>query len=310
MDNFEEIDWKDPRFNYVHSYCEAFSLYTIGTEGESSCCSDIFIRRYNQKLIKYPFSKKDYYDDADIQETIAAFALDAEKLDALNIPDICSEYGGKFYPENLDAEKFWYLLLFLYDYSKGECLGNTGEDFGCEQLLNLKNSIRENVKPISNNTDYYLPIDLNTKLSLTLTAKNGRKMRTLSKLENSTAIAAIAELIESHKEELIEKYGLHCLISKVSWDVEEPGYPITLMAATFTDYMKKFLKLCKADRKKCNSIDVNLFIGRLVFFTEISSDTKLKTKIYSKKNFKQQNALNNLVKKRKDIHTRTNPYYF
>ena len=52
-----------------------------------------FWARYMQGEIKYPFSKKDYLENdkySEIRETVEAFGL--------------------------DVEKFWYLLLFIYDY--------------------------------------------------------------------------------------------------------------------------------------------------------------------------------------------------
>lgn len=57
-----------------------------------------FINRYNLKAIKRMDKIDDYMKDKDIQEYLQAL--------------------------NVDAEKFWYMLLFVYDYSFGQCINN------------------------------------------------------------------------------------------------------------------------------------------------------------------------------------------
>lgn len=59
----------------------------------SSDCVKIFKKRYNERAIKMPLSYNEYLNNHDIQHTITDLGY--------------------------EVEKFWFVLLFIYDYSKG-----------------------------------------------------------------------------------------------------------------------------------------------------------------------------------------------
>ena len=58
---------------------------------------DIFKNRYNQKFITNKFSYADYKKEDSIQKALQGIGI--------------------------DINKFWYLVLFVFDYSNGSCLG-------------------------------------------------------------------------------------------------------------------------------------------------------------------------------------------
>ena len=99
---------------------------------ECSFAMPIFKQRYNDRLIKMPWSYEEYIKNQDIQSTI----------------------NGLGY----DVDKFWFALLFIYDYSHGECFSSqefdtspysdifnfaqTVSEYGACNLNPLKDSIK------------------------------------------------------------------------------------------------------------------------------------------------------------------------
>lgn len=92
------------QLEYLHAIAQKYvPSYDINREtGEYKECETMavqqFIKRYNQRAIKRMDKINNYMGDNDIQEYLQAL--------------------------NVDAEKFWYLLLFVYDYSWGQCNNN------------------------------------------------------------------------------------------------------------------------------------------------------------------------------------------
>lgn len=83
----------------------------------------IFIKRYNQdKLKKYgKFTYEKYVANKDIQDTLKGL--------------------------NIDIDKFWFLLLFIFDYACGTCIGGMkGYGAGIEQLKEAVKAIVESHK--------------------------------------------------------------------------------------------------------------------------------------------------------------------
>ena len=164
---------------------------------------------------------------------------------------------------------------------------------------------------------YYEPVD-DSNITLTLTWK-AKRNKTIAKIEDTTAIAKLARLIVDHQEEINERELLDSFGDSFSSDKEKP--PVELMAATFNDYMRKFLDLCKAEKNKCSSkskyqvisVDKSLFIGRLAYLTKISDNSKLQNKEIDNKYgsvAERQDTFNNIVKNCKKLHRQGNVYYF
>lgn len=82
-----------------------------------------FIVRYNLKAIKRMDKVTDYMEDPNIQEYLQAL--------------------------NVDSEKFWYLLLFVYDYSFGQCVNNiVTNKTPKEEIENLIKNIENGEEPV------------------------------------------------------------------------------------------------------------------------------------------------------------------
>lgn len=62
---------------------------------EGSCAISTFKRRYNERLIKTPLTYEDYKNNIEIKKAISALQL--------------------------DIDKFWFAILFIWDYVDGEC---------------------------------------------------------------------------------------------------------------------------------------------------------------------------------------------
>ena len=62
---------------------------------EGSCAISTFKRRYNERLIKMPLTYEDYKSNIEIKTAISAL--------------------------HLDSDKFWFAILFIWDYVNGEC---------------------------------------------------------------------------------------------------------------------------------------------------------------------------------------------
>ena len=82
---------------------------------------DTFKGRYNRGILKGRFSFDSYIKNKELQELLAVLGL--------------------------DAEKFWYLLLFCYDCSWGKCMeGIEIKESPKEQIEKLVNAISEDYK--------------------------------------------------------------------------------------------------------------------------------------------------------------------
>lgn len=76
----------------------------------------LFIRRYNQNELYGNFTYEDYIANEDIQNTLKGLGV--------------------------DIDKFWFLLLFIFDYTCGTCLdGMKATGIGIEQLIKFAKAI-------------------------------------------------------------------------------------------------------------------------------------------------------------------------
>ena len=119
---------------------------------------DTFKGRYNRGILKGRFSFDSYIKNKELQELLAVLGL--------------------------DAEKFWYLLLFCYDCSWGKCMeGIEIKESPKEQIEKLVNAISEDYKRDT-------PFGAVFKSPICITLKIGRKNIVI---DNKTAIASIAK---------------------------------------------------------------------------------------------------------------------
>lgn len=134
---------------------------------------DAFKVRYNLGRLKGKFTVEGYMKNKELQDLLEALEL--------------------------DAEKFWYLLLFCYDYSWGKCIeGIELKEFPKEQIEKFTGAIYENYKGSG-----LLGINFAEPVSITL--KVGRKNIVV---DNKTAILCIAKFCADGLENTdFEKMG-------------------------------------------------------------------------------------------------------
>lgn len=102
-----------PDFDYDEETGESYMV--------ASQAPDIFKGRYNAGKLQHKFTVEEYMGNKELQEYLKAL--------------------------DLDCEKFWYLLLFCYDYSWGKCIKGIKVDKSpVEQIRNFTDSIYANYK--------------------------------------------------------------------------------------------------------------------------------------------------------------------
>ena len=132
---------------------------------------DIFKNRYNRKFIENKFSYADYKKEDSIQKALQGIGI--------------------------DINKFWYLVLFVFDYSNGSCLeGLKLYDSPKEELEKFINIVASTCKE-DKGVNKISGISFNK--SLTLTLKGGKHPLVIT---NPNTIFYIACLLEDGLESI------------------------------------------------------------------------------------------------------------
>ena len=146
-----------PDFDYNENTGESYMVV--------SQAPDIFKGRYNARKLRHKFTVEEYMQDKELQGYLQAL--------------------------DLDSGKFWYLLLFCYDYSWGICMkGIEINKFPVEYIRDLVDAIYSNYAGSG-----MLGAIFNEPISITL--KVGRKNIVI---DNNNAIACIAKFCDDGLE--------------------------------------------------------------------------------------------------------------
>ena len=146
-----------PDFDYNENTGESYMVV--------SQAPDIFKGRYNARKLRHKFTVEEYMQDKELQGYLKALEL--------------------------DSEKFWYLLLFCYDYSWGICMkGIEINKFPVEYIRDLVDAIYSNYAGSG-----MLGAIFNEPISITL--KVGRKNIVI---DNNNAKACIAKFCDDGLE--------------------------------------------------------------------------------------------------------------
>lgn len=201
----------------------------------------LFADRYNQKAFPKALNHKEYLQNDDIQNLISHL--------------------------DIDKEKFWFAILFAYDYSCQLCLiGKRKKESACEQIHKLADKISENIKA----TDEYYGTEL--KAPLTLTLSNGKKREDIT-IDSEPAIGYIlAALQEQMKKEPLESHYAYTH-HKTTDETKDTG--ISVHIAYFAKLLMTIfdqLPQVRARRKKGakHSRKETDLICKLIYFTGIS----------------------------------------
>lgn len=241
----------DERLEYMKAIAELYVPNPEAEEYKNICTTTalpIFIRRYNQdKLGEYgKFTYKKYVADTDIQDTLNGLGI--------------------------DIDKFWFLLLFIFDYTCGTCIdGLTGYGIGIEQL-------KEAVKAIVENHEKTTAYGVTFKNHIKITVEVENEDKTTIVIDSPDAIAHIASSIINSLDEIKDHPWMQKKRMTFTHAEEKQTVHIWMFYKMFQDFfnLPPYKALFNHRRKKRATISFSkiLLISRLINFTKLSKNTK------------------------------------
>lgn len=205
----------------------------------------IFVKRFNGKHLTHYFTYQKYIENTDIQELIKFFEL--------------------------DRDKFWFLLLFIYDYSESLCInGYDVAPCANEQLYKMSQAILQIVKGF----DEYAGATLNKEAKITLSIKGQKSIV----IDNPTALHLLAETIDQRLDDmdLTETYRMnYCKRLPDSKPMSDSPhiYYFAQMFLKLFDRQKSIIDKRKKGAK--HSVKELELVSQLVYFTKLSTNKKL-----------------------------------
>lgn len=209
-----------------------------------------FVYRYFENRIDKSFEKK-YLANKDIQETITALGY--------------------------DVDKFWYLLLFVCDFSCGMCVnGIVPNKSPKEHLKKLSNAIFENLETYDGKT---YEISFKSSAKIVLEIKGKHKIT----IEDPNAIYHLAEMLLVE----LDKFKIGSFLSQSKTEVKTKNGKIEGVKSSdsfhicyVANMLLKFFDLKPSKRvrqKKGTLISFNkyLFVSKLIVITGLSDNMKL-----------------------------------
>ena len=196
--------------------------------------AEIFAERYNTGQIICPYKYEDYIRNGELQDTINGLGL--------------------------DANAFWLLVMFSFDYACSMCLDSSiiaptrGENI--ESLINL------------------LPDDKDSKAKLTLKTSKGKY-----EIISHKTISLILEWIKRGYEQDKDSIGINTIdINNTSELFQSKEESDSVLIWYFAHLLKYFFDLkpqFKGKRKKGETVSLNknLLISKLVYYTQLSKNT-------------------------------------
>lgn len=196
--------------------------------------AEIFAERYNTGQIICPYKYEDYIRNGELQDTINGLGL--------------------------DANAFWLLVMFCFDYACSMCFDSSiiaptrGENI--ESLINL------------------LPDDKDSKAKLTLKTSKGKY-----EIISHKTISLILEWIKRGYEQDKDSIGINTIdINNTSELFQSKEESDSVLIWYFAHLLKYFFDLkpqFKGKRKKGETVSLNknLLISKLVYYTQLSKNT-------------------------------------
>ena len=196
--------------------------------------AEIFAERYNTGQIICPYKYEDYIRNGELQDTINGLGL--------------------------DANAFWLLVMFSFDYACSMCFDSSiiaptrGENI--ESLINL------------------LPDDKDSKAKLTLKTSKGKY-----EIISHKTISLILEWIKRGYEQDKDSIGINTIdINNTSELLQSKEESDSVLIWYFAHLLKYFFDLkpqFKGKRKKGETVSLNknLLISKLVYYTQLSKNT-------------------------------------
>ena len=219
----------------------------------------LFIRRYNQNKLYGNFTYEDYIANEDIQNTLKGLGV--------------------------DIDKFWFLLLFIFDYTCGTCLeGMKATGIGIEQLTKFAKAIADNHKEINQ-------FGVSFKKPITVSVKIEGKHQIV--IDNANAIGYLATTIVNNLKEIEEHPWMQSQQVSMTTDAEEKeSVQIWLFYKIFNDFfnLSPYNKLFNVRQKKGSTISLSktLLISRLIYFTKLSTNKNFSEDEFTLKGYIKQ----------------------
>lgn len=228
--------------------------YVCGTTA-----SPLFIRRYNQNKLYGNFTYEDYIANEDIQNTLKGLGV--------------------------DIDKFWFLLLFIFDYTCGTCLdGMKATGIRIEQLIKFAKAIADNHKEINQ-------FGVSFKKPITISVKVEGKHQIV--IDNANAIGYLATTIINNLKEIEEHPWMQSQQVSITTNAEEKeSVQIWLFYKMFNDFfnLSPYNKLFNVRQKKGSTISLSktLLISRLIYFTKLSMNKNFSEDEFTLKGYIKQ----------------------
>ncbi len=227
----------DDKFNYVCDYvARNYCIEEINEETNevyTSCDfykAITFINRYKRNALNINFKYEEYINYKEIQDTLKGLKL--------------------------DPEKFWYLLLFIFDYA---CCA-------CFQTLSHREPANKQIEKLIK------AINENKSAKLTLSIEDKKIV-----IDEPHVLKYISSILDKGLDRDNFMYN-HILLSDTSKTTEKSDtFLIGLFAETFLEFLNQNVKV-KVRAKKGSQVSYSklLLISRLVYFTKLSKNDKFK----------------------------------
>lgn len=251
---------------------------------DGSKAVQIFKKRYNEKIIEMPLTYKEYKSNQEIQAAISAFGI--------------------------DVDKFWFALLFIWDYVNGLSW----------QVYEYKNTPTDEIKQLSEIISKYednpnanpLTEHITFKQELTLSLQvNGKTVHTIN---SPNTIKFILSCCQKHqdvlepKDLLDENWDDNIEMTRYYTDKEPTTLSSTKRICLFAQIFRQFFRTTlyiytHYNPNKKSPYNITFLISQLIYLTGISENedflndkTTLKGYLSKNKNFnwKARNKIYNI----------------
>ena len=185
----------------------------------------------------------------------------------------------------VDIDKFWFLLLFIFDYTCGTCLdGMKATGIGIEQLIKFAKAIADNHKEINQ-------FGVSFKKPITISVKVEGKHQIV--IDNANAIGYLATTIINNLKEIEEHPWMQSQQVSITTNAEEKeSVQIWLFYKMFNDFfnLSPYNKLFNVRQKKGSTISLSktLLISRLIYFTKLSMNKNFSEDEFTLKGYIKQ----------------------
>lgn len=211
--------------------------------------AEIFTERYNTGQILCSYKYEDYIRDRELQDTINGLGL--------------------------DADAFWLLVMFCFDYACSMCFGS----------FTIASTRGENIR----NLIKLQPDDKDPKAKLTLKTSKGR-----AEITSRRTITLILEWIKRGYEQDKDSIGTNTIdindISEIFQPKEESNSVLIWYFASLLRYFFELKPQLKGRGKKNDTVSLNknLLISKLIYFTHLSTNENFKYSTDTLKGFLKQ----------------------